>query len=292
MSDDAAYPFEKLWNFADPAGTEAAFRRYLGESDLPDPHRAELMTQISRACCLQRHHAEAREALDAARPLLAPGASRARVRWLLEMGRLENELGTEDRGVARFEEAWRLARECGEDFYAVDAAHMLGYVLDGEESVRWHETGLARVRESDDARTKRWHFRLLGNLGRQYVGMGRFDEALRVYGEAKEVCEVQDLSAETRRDARWNIAHAHRHAGEVPRALGILRELEAEVAATAPKPDGYVFEEIAECLLALEREEEARSYFARAWEQHRDDPWFPPTDPSRLRRIRELGGVG
>lgn len=63
----------------------------------------------------------------------------------------------------------------------------------------------------------------------------------------------------------------------------------AEVAATMPKPDGYVFEEIAECLLALGREEEARDYFARAYEQHKDDPWFPPTDPARLQRIPELG---
>jgi tetratricopeptide (TPR) repeat protein len=289
MSEKAVYPFEKLWNHMDPAGTEAAFRRYLDESDLPAPHRAELLTQISRACCLQRHHAEARAALEAARPLLAPGADRARVRWLLEFGRLENELGTEDRGVGRFEEAWRLAGECGEDFYAVDAAHMLGYVLDGEEGVRWHEAGLTRVRGTDDARTKRWHFRLLSNLGKQYVRMRRFDEALRVYEEAIQVCEDQDLAAETRRDARWNVAHAYRSAGEAPRALGILRELEAEVAATAPKPDGYVFEEIAECLLALDRPEDARAYFARAWEQHRNDPWFPPTDPARLQRIKELG---
>lgn len=76
MSDDALYPFEKLWNYADTAGTEAAFRKYLHESDLPDPHRTELLTQISRACCLQRHHREAQEALDEAPRLgSAPGGS-------------------------------------------------------------------------------------------------------------------------------------------------------------------------------------------------------------------------
>jgi tetratricopeptide (TPR) repeat protein len=212
------------------------------------------------------------------------------VRWLLELGRLCNEQGTERNGVPHFEEAWRLARDCGEDFHAVDAAHMLGYVLDGEESVRWHEEGLALVRATNDKRTKRWHFRLLSNLGKKHVARDRFDNALRVYAEAARVCEEQDLSPETRRDARWNIAHAHRKAGEVDRALEIQRELETEVAASAEKPDGYVYEEIAECLLALDRADEARAYFARAYEQHKDDPWFPPTDPERLRRIRELGG--
>jgi tetratricopeptide (TPR) repeat protein len=291
MSNDALYPFERLWKYADPAGTEAAFRQYLRDSDLPDSHRAELLTQVSRACCLQRHHREAREALDEALPLIPPGANRPRVRWLLELSRLCNERGTDRRGVPHAEEAWRLARECGEDFYAADAAHMLGYVQDGEESVRWHQEGLTLVGETDDVRTRRWHFRLLSNLGKKYVEMKRYDEALRGYDEAVRVAETQDLGAEIRRDARWNVAHTHRVAGDPERALGIQRELEAEVAATAGKPDGYVFEEIAECLLALGRPGEARTYFASAYEQHKDDPWFPPTDPARLQRIRELGGV-
>jgi tetratricopeptide (TPR) repeat protein len=291
MSDETTYPFEKLWNYAEPAATEAAFREYLRANEPPDDERAELLTQISRACCLQRHHTEARAALDEALPLLPPGASRPRVRWLLELSRLCNEEGTERRGVPHAEEAWRLARECGEDFHAVDAAHMLGFVQDGEECVRWHEAALDLVRETTDPRTKRWQFRLLSNLGKKYVGMGRYDEALRAYGEAMGVAEAQELSAETHRDARWNVAYAHRNAGDPERALAIQRELEAEVAATTSKPDGYVFEEIAECLLALGREEEARAYFARAYEQHKDDPWFPPTDPARLQRIRELGGA-
>ena len=29
----------------------------------------------------------------------------------------------------------------------------------------------------------------------------------------------------------------------------------------------------------------------RTFEQHEDDPWFPPTDPGRRERSRELGGV-
>ena len=73
MNDDTAHPFEKLWNYAEPAATEMAFREYLRANAPPDAERAEVLTQISRACCLQRHHAEARAALDEALPLLPLG---------------------------------------------------------------------------------------------------------------------------------------------------------------------------------------------------------------------------
>jgi len=291
MSEAHPYAFEKLWNYADPAGSEAAFRQHLAAHDPRGPERAELLTQIARACCLQRHHGQARAALDEARALLAPGASRPRVRWLLELGRLCNDQGTERSGVPHFEEAWRLARECREPFHAVDAAHMLGYVHEGEESIRWHEAGLAMVRATDDERTRRWHYRLLSNLGRKLVDRGRFGEALRTFEEALSVAEARSLSADVIRDARRDIASVHRSAGDPERALAILRGLEEEVAATDPREDGYVLEEIAECLYALGRTDEARPYFAKAYARHEHDPWFPPTDPARLERIRKLGGI-
>jgi len=290
MTGERAHPFEHLWDYADPVKSEAAFRACLRESDLPRPVRAELLSQISRACCLQRRHADAQRALDEATALLEPGASRSRVRCLLEQGRLWNEMEMRQRCVSCFEDAWAMACACGEDFHAVDAAHMLGYVLGGDDSVHWHEVGLARARESSDARTRRWLFRLCVNLGKKYADMGRTDRALSVLAEALAVCEEQGLPAERRRDVRWNVAYAHRRAGDVEAAERLQRELEAEIAAAGAPPDGYVFEELAECLLALGREEEARPYFARAWELHRKDPWFPPTELARLERIRGLAG--
>jgi hypothetical protein len=58
---------------------------------------------------------------------------------------------------------------------------------------------------------------------------------------------------------------------------------------TAGESDGYVFEEIGECLLALNREVEARPYFSKAYEILASDAWLAEQEPDRLARIKELG---
>lgn len=50
----------------------------------------------------------------------------------------------------------------------------------------------------------------------------------------------------------------------VEEALSLEMELE-QVLESANQKDGYVFEEIGECLLALNRTEEAPPYFAEAY---------------------------
>jgi hypothetical protein len=60
-------------------------------------------------------------------------------------------------------------------------------------------------------------------------------------------------------------------------------------SSTLGETDGYVFEEIAECLLALGRDDEARPSFARAYELLSRDP--DEVDPVRLERLRALGGL-
>jgi Flp pilus assembly protein TadD len=84
------------------------------------------------------------------------------------------------------------------------------------------------------------------------------------------------------------VAKAQRALGRFGEALaeqeGLLRECEL-----AREPDGYVHEEVAECLLALGRETEAGLHFARAYALLAKDPRFPPGEKARLERIRELG---
>ncbi|HSI33415.1 MAG: tetratricopeptide repeat protein, partial [Phycisphaerae bacterium] len=58
---------------------------------------------------------------------------------------------------------------------------------------------------------------------------------------------------------------------------------------TAGAPDGYVYEEIGECLLTMGRRDEARPHFARAHALLSVDPWFPPNQPDRLARLKQLG---
>ncbi len=74
-------------------------------------------------------------------------------------------------------------------------------------------------------------------------------------------------------------------------ALTIQRELLAGEEDLGSASEGYTQEEIAECLLALGRTDEARPHFARAWELLHEDPWLARDEVDRLERLRALGGV-
>jgi hypothetical protein len=64
--------------------------------------------------------------------------------------------------------------------------------------------------------------------------------------------------------------------------------LKKEYEADGEK-DGFVFEEIGECLLALNRVAEARPYFSQAHEILAQEAWVAEKEPARLARLKELG---
>ena len=57
------------------------------------------------------------------------------------------------------------------------------------------------------------------------------------------------------------------------------------------KKSGYVYEEIAECLMVMGEEQEAQGWFAAAYEQLSRDPGLA-NEQERLNRLKELGKVG
>ena len=79
-----------------------------------------------------------------------------------------------------------------------------------------------------------------------------------------------------------------RSLGRAEEALALQRTLLAEWEA-AGEAGPYVLEEIAECLLALGRSDEARPFFARAHTELSKDDWLVKNEPGRLRRLAELG---
>jgi tetratricopeptide (TPR) repeat protein len=68
---------------------------------------------------------------------------------------------------------------------------------------------------------------------------------------------------------------------EMQRAL--LDELTA-----AGEVDGYMFEEIGECLLALNHLDDAVPYFAKAYEALSRDAWLMENEPARMARLKAL----
>src|SRR5688572_31215152 len=82
--------FDTFWNFGDPAGTEAKFREVLPQARASGDagYLAELLTQIARTQGLQQKYVEADATLDEADRLINPDMKAARVRSLLERGRV------------------------------------------------------------------------------------------------------------------------------------------------------------------------------------------------------------
>ncbi|MEZ6192275.1 MAG: tetratricopeptide repeat protein [Phycisphaerales bacterium] len=294
QDDTAALPdFDKLWNYSDPAGTESAFRNLLpGARDSGEvAYLVELQSQIARTQGLQQKFDEAHATLDGAEAMLGPDMHRARVRVLLERGRVINSSGKPAESVALFEQVLQTAQDAGLEYYAVDAAHMLGIVTKGDDSIAWNEKALAMAVSAKDERAARWAGTLHNNLGWTYFDLGRYDDALRMF-EAQLPIVLAGGNETVIGICRWSIAKMYRHLDRVDEALAIQRELLDHPGLQDGMSLGYTHEEIGECLLMLGREAEARRYFAQAWERLHDDPWLKRDEAGRLERIKRLGGVG
>ena len=289
----AALPeFDNFWNFEDLAGTEVRFRQILPRARQLEKtaYVAELLTQIGRAQGLQQRYPEALATLNEADAIIQPEMKTAHVRSLLERGRVLNSSGKAEESVPVFQQALDAGRDAGLEFYAVDAAHMLGIATKARESLKWNEEAIRMAETAKDVRARRWLGPLYNNTGWTYFDMGRYEDALRLFEKdlafRKEANSPVEIGI-----ARWNIAKMHRHLGRVEQSLNLQLDLLNLPERKNNDAEGYTREEIAECLVILGRGEEAVPYFSRAWELLHEDPWLRQDEPERLERLKRLGAV-
>ena len=289
-ADVASVPLgqlDQLWDFDDPAGSEARFRALLprAQRDEDGAYEAELLTQLARAQGLQRRFDDAAATLDDAERALRPGDRRGPIRLLLERGRLANTSAEPGRGRESFLAAWELAAASREDALAVDAAHMLGIVEPPDEARSWNERAMTLARSSPDPGARRWIGSLANNMAWARHDAGDDDGATELFELARDTW-LADGRVDRARVARWSIARCLRSQGKLYDALAEQEALRVELEALR-EADGYVFEELGECLLALGRGGEARPHFARAADLLAGDPSLAD-DPARLERLRSL----
>jgi tetratricopeptide (TPR) repeat protein len=289
LSVDEAAELDKLWDYGAPGESEARFRERLLETAPDSQAYVQVLTQIARAQGLQRQFAEAHATLDVAEGLLAEELGLARVRYLLERGRVHNSAGEQEQAGRLFRAALERATSIGADFYAVDAAHMLGICEPPERRAGWHHEAIARAEQSADPRARGWLGSLYNNFGwtlhdeADYAGaMALFEKAERFRAEQGKARELLI--------ARWCVARCLRSLGRVEEALERQRTLLADHEASA-SDDAYVAEEMGECLLALGRGEEARPWFARAHAALAQDSWMRANEVGRLERLRQLAAA-
>jgi len=275
-----------LWNFDDPAASEARFRAALAEST----HDAalSLRTQIARTHSLRRQFSEAHRELDAVDAELAGAGAEPRVRTLLERGRTWRSAGEPARARPLFLQAEQLARTAKLEYLHVDALHMVALVQhDPEEQMAWTRRALDAALAAKDPQARRWEASLTHNLGWALHEAGRHDEALQHFRAALAARERDGARPQRIREARWTVARELRALARHDEALALLRALEAELAG-ASESDGFVPEEIAENLLALGRADEARPFFAQAHAQLSQINTVERPDDARLARLLAL----
>jgi tetratricopeptide (TPR) repeat protein len=266
---------DALWTIDTPDKGCNQLRRALDEF----PESAdELRTQIARSLGLLGRFGEAWEEIGkvSKEPLTV-----VQVRVELESGRLKNTSRNRKESQPHFLRALALAEQGNFDYYAVDAAHMMGIVSEGQESVRWNEKALQLAANSKDERARKWRGSLLNNLGWAYFNLGDFKLALSIFESA---VDYQGTTGEPVRIrvARWTVARCLRALGRYDESVAIQSDL-----IQYPE-QGYVSEELGELLLALGRPDEAKPRLKRAYELLTLSLASDPGQAARLARLKEL----
>jgi tetratricopeptide (TPR) repeat protein len=283
---------DELWDFDDADASAVRFRAAAEGADAQGDTAAAAAarTQQARALGLQGRFDEGHAVLDGV-DTAHQTPDGVQVRSRLERGRLLNSSGAADASTAPFMRAWELASALGEDGLAVDAAHMLAIVDAPPGADTWHERALNIADASADPTVRKWRASLWNNVGWTRFERGDHAAALEAFETALEARRHRGGVKEIR-IAEWSVAKALRLLGRVEEALAIQERLATEAAAARDPEDGFVAEELGECLLTLGRAAEARPRFARAAELLAADAWLVEHEPDRLARLRSLGAPG
>lgn len=284
--------FDSYWDYSQPAETAEKFSALLDSlgTEAPPEYILELKTQLARTQGLQGNFDKAHAILDEVESGLRNDTKVARVRYLLERGRTFRSSGNPEASKALFLESWQLAKETGEDFHAVDAAHMVAIVESPEQALEWNNKAMRLAEQSKDPRARGWLGSLYNNIGWTYHDMAQYDTALVIFTKALEFRKSKGDSSSIR-IAEWCIARTYRSLKRIEEALEIQLRLAEEMKTAGLGPDGYIMEELGECYLELSDSEKAKPYFQQAWELLSQDTWVKTNEKERLDRLKMLGGV-
>jgi tetratricopeptide (TPR) repeat protein len=225
-----------LWDFDDPAGSEARLRDASEAAEGDD--RSVLLTQVARALGLQDRFDEGHALLDS----IPQGGDEVETRLALERGRLLRSAGDPAEARQWFEAAARLAAHARDEALELDALHMIPLCLEGEGRLNTTLFAVSRARSAATPEGRRWLASLLNNLGMAHSDEGDWPAALAAFEEALAERRTADDQAATF-VARWMVAWALRNVGRVDEARAAQLALKADLTA-AGRSDEYVDQEL------------------------------------------------
>ncbi len=289
MNEHNLPDFDSMWDYNDPAETEKKFLEILPEARKSGnkDYLARLLTQIARTQGLQMKFDDAHRMLDEAFGLIDGHMHLPKVRYLLERGRAYNSSNLPDKAKPLFLEAYNLSKSHGFDFFTIDAAHMMGIVEKGRESLKWNEIAMKHAEASDDKKAKGWLGSLYNNTAWTYYDMGEYEKALDLF-ERNVLWHAERNSKQGLIIAKWSVARTLRSLGRVQEAYEMQVALGKESKEKGLNEDGYNSEEIGECLLLLNRPDESKPYFRKAYELLSHDIWLMENEKERLERLKKL----
>ncbi len=250
------------WDFDHPALSAERFRAALARWQPDEPQALVIETQIARSQGLEGRFADAHATLDAVAARLDGMPSHVRVRYLLERGRVFNSAGAPERAVPLFAEALALADCADDEYYAIDAAHMLGIAAPAAEQLRWNMKALALAHAATDPRARGWDASLYNNIGWTYFDRGDPTTALAYWQKA---LAAREAAGDVRRIrvARWTVARGLRPLGRLDEAEAMQLALAAELERAA-QVDPDVYAELAEIATARGDAKAAQAWAAKA----------------------------
>lgn len=280
--------FDKLWDYRKPEETEKKFRELLAKASAKDniEYYLQLLTQLARTQSLQMKFEEAHTILDDVESQLKTEMIVPRIRYNLERGRTYNSAGQKDKAVHYFLDAYHLGMENNEDFYTIDAAHMLGIAEKPADALNWNEIAIELIEKTSDERAKNWLGSLLNNTGWTYFDKGDYETAME-YFQKNVVYHTERNHPTQLRIAKWCVARTLRAQNKIDEALKMQIDLLESVGATEAN-DGYGMEELGELYLLKNDIENSKKYFKEAYSLLSQDKWLAANEKERLDRIKKL----
>lgn len=290
MSEQTQLPdFDSLWDFKDLEKTAVVFDDLIPvakESENAE-YFLQLLTQIARCQGLQDDFTEAHLTLDEVQEGITAETPVAKIRYFLERGRVFNSSNEKDNALVMFARAYELAVAATEDDLAVDAAHMMAIAQsEPTQQLSWNLKALAMAEKSQDPKAHAWLGALYNNMGWTYHDSGKLAEALDMFKKALAFRE-QKAEPSSIRIAKWTVARTLRSLNRLDEAVEIQAALKTELEIAGQK-DPYVFEELGELHLQLQKTDESKEFFRLAYNQFAKDESFKTNHPQRFKRIHEL----
>jgi len=288
---------DSIWNPLDAKSSVSTYRTLLEEAEKLQGgdrcHWIELLSLIARAEGFQKNFTEAHALLDQAEKLLnekeAAYRVTARIRWLLEKGRLHIYEKTPSQARTFFSEAWTLAFNSGEDYFSVEIAQLMATTEPMKTQQDWIQRAIGIAENSPMPKTKKSLGNLYASLAWKLYDLRQYEKALEVFQKALRHLKANGTPREAF-VAQWSIGKVLRTLGKTEEALAIQKVLVSELGLSGAK-DGRLYEEVAECLQTLDRTTEAQLYFELAYKELSSDEWVTDNQPVKLKRMKDLGKV-